>query len=144
VTDARACYPSIRADVVATRLLGIGVPPEAAAEIASWLRAFRDVGIDGLPIGPPPSAVVAEAVLSAGDDAVRSAGAAHVRWVDDVVIFAADRWTGIRALDALRRGWRDVGLDLHEGKTAILTDPCALARVARARTASSLPPRTLR
>ena len=40
-------------------------------EIASWLRAFRDAGVDGLPVGPVASAVLADAVLAAGDDALR-------------------------------------------------------------------------
>jgi hypothetical protein len=127
VTDARACYASIEADVVLGRLLHLGVPPDAAAEIGSWLRAFRDHGVEGLPVGPASSALLADAVLSVGDDAIRPTGVPHVRWVDDVVLFARDGRAGLRALDALRRSWRGIGLEVHEGKTAILTGPDAAA-----------------
>lgn len=127
VTDVRACYASIEADVVLGRLLDLGVPPDAAAEIGSWLRAFRDLGVEGLPVGPASSALLADAVLSVGDDAIRPTGVPHVRWVDDVVLFAKDGRAGLRALDALRQSWRGVGLDVHEGKTAIFSGPDAAA-----------------
>jgi hypothetical protein len=144
VTDVRACYPSIGADVVVDRLLGVGVSLEAAAEIGSWLWAFREDGVEGLPVGPTASAVLADAVLSLGDDAIRSAGASHLRWVDDVVIFAGDHRTGIRALDALRRSWRGVGLDPHEGKTAIITGRDAVATLSAGRHVPSLASAALR
>jgi len=144
VTDVRACYPSIDAGVVVDRLLGIGVSLESAAEIGSWLRAFRDDGVEGLPVGPTASAVLADAVLSVGDDAIRSTGASHLRWVDDVVIFAGEHRTGTRALDALRRSWRDVGLDPHEGKTAIMTGRDAMATLTAGRHVVSLAPAALR
>ncbi len=47
-----------------------------------------------------PSAVLANAVLGELDRAVRSTGARHVRWVDDVVLWGA-RAEVRRALDAL-------------------------------------------
>jgi hypothetical protein len=144
VTDARACYPSIEAGVVVTRLRTLGIAEDLAAEIGSWLRSLQDRGVQGLPVGPAASSVLAEAVLAVGDDAVRSTGTAHVRWVDDVVIFAPDRLTGIRALDALRRSWQCVGLDLHEGKTAILTGHDACAGIPGAHATSSMPAATLR
>ncbi len=73
-------------------------------EIETWLRAFGDAGVDGLPVGPPASALLADAVLAAGDDAIRATGAAHVRWVDDVAIFAPDR-----PVADVRRSMRSAG-----------------------------------
>ncbi len=100
----------------------LGAPPARVDEIASWLRAFRDAGVEGLPAGPVGSALLADAVLAAGDDALRSAGASFVRWVDDVAIFAPDRRARASALGALREAWASFGLEMHEQKTLLLDD----------------------
>jgi hypothetical protein len=123
VTDVRACYPSLSPCVVMGRLRALGAPDASVREIGSWLRVFADAGVDGLPVGPVPSAVLAEAVLSAGDDVIRAAGVAHVRWVDDVAIFAPDPGTRTVALEELRRAWAALGLEVHDGKTVLLDGP---------------------
>jgi len=139
VTDVRACYASISPVVLTRRLIALGAPETCVDEIASWLGAFGDVGVEGLPVGPAVSAVLADAVLSAGDEAIRATGAAHVRWVDDVTIFAPDRRTRTDALLALRRAWASFGLELHDGKTVLFDGPAAGDVCAR--TASDARPR---
>jgi hypothetical protein len=128
--------------VLTRRLIALGAPETCVDEIASWLCAFADVGVEGLPVGPAVSAVLADAVLSAGDEAIRATGAAHVRWVDDVTIFAPDRRTRTDALLALRRAWASFGLELHDGKTVLFDGP-AVGDVC-ARTASDTRPRAPR
>lgn len=123
VTDVRACYRSISPGVLTDRLRDLGAPASCVQEIGSWLRDFRDAGVDGLPVGPAGSALLADAVLSKGDDAIRATGAAHVRWVDDIAIFARDARTRAVALEALRRTWASLGLELHDGKTVLLSEP---------------------
>jgi hypothetical protein len=125
VTDVRACYASISPGVISDRLRALGAPEHCVDQIDAWLRVFRDVGVDGLPIGPVASAPLAEAVLIAGDDAIRAAGAAHARWVDDVAIFAPDARTRAAAFDALRRAWHSLGLEVHDGKTLLLDTSAA-------------------
>jgi reverse transcriptase-like protein len=119
VTDVRACYPSISAGVLMDRLRALGAPETGVREIGSWLRVLHDAGVDGLPVGPAASALLADAVLSAGDDAIRATGATHIRWVDDVAIFARDARSRAAAFEALRRTWGSLGLEVHEGKTAL-------------------------
>jgi hypothetical protein len=125
VTDVRACYASIAPTVATERLQMLGTGEACAHEVGSWLRAFADVGVDGLPVGPATSALLADVVLSAGDDAIGATGAEHVRWVDDVAIFAPDRRTRAAALEALCRAWASLGLQLHDGKTVLLEAPVA-------------------
>ena len=84
---------------------------------------------EGLPVGPIASAVLADAVLAAGDDAIRVTGTAHVRWVDDVAIFAPDARTRAVAFEALRRAWASLGLQLHDGKTVLLDEPGGAAHL---------------
>ena len=136
ITDVRDCYPSITAATVVSRLHGLGAPAATTDEIGSWLRTFADEGVDGLPIGPVASAVLADAVLSTGDHVIRLAGVEHLRWVDDVVIFAPDHRSGLQFLDALRGSLSAVGLELHEGKTMVLSDPVAIDAHLRSRRSS--------
>jgi hypothetical protein len=123
VTDVRECYASIASEVVEQRLSAIGAPEDGIDKIRSWLRAFLDAGVEGLPVGPVASAVLADVVLAAGDDALRATGARFIRWVDDVAIFAPDRRARAAALDALRAAWAPLGLEMHERKTVFLDDP---------------------
>jgi hypothetical protein len=130
VTDVRACYASISPGVVTDRLRAIGASEACVHEIGSWLRVFGEAGVDGLPVGPAASALLADAVLSVGDDALRATGAAHVRWVDDVAIFAPDAWTRAAALEALLRAWASCGLEPNDAKTHLLDDAAGGARSA--------------
>jgi hypothetical protein len=115
VADVRDCYASISAEAI-RGLLG----PEAAHAVA-LLRRFHERGVRGLPVGPEPSAILANAALSLLDRAIRSTGVRHLRWVDDIVLSGpADE---IRtALAALRATGRAIGLDLHRDKTRVFAD----------------------
>ena len=120
ITDVRECYASIGPTVVQDRLASLGAPPESGSEVGCWLRVFGEAGVAGLPVGPEASAVLADAVLFAGDAALRAVGVVHLRWVDDVVIAAPDRRGALQALDRLRQAWAAVGLEVHDGKTLLL------------------------
>jgi hypothetical protein len=116
LADVRDCYASITADTIAA-LLG----PEAAHAVA-LLRRFAEGGVRGLPIGPDPSAVLANAALARLDLAVRAAGVRHVRWVDDIVAWGP-RAEVRRALRSLRVMAASLALDLHHEKTVVLDAP---------------------
>jgi hypothetical protein len=77
--------------------------------------------VRGLPIGPEPSAVLANAVLAEMDGAIRRAGARHLRWVDDVFLWGT-RADVRRALGALDDALSRAGLALHPEKTRVLAD----------------------
>ncbi|HWL91381.1 MAG TPA: RNA-directed DNA polymerase [Actinomycetota bacterium] len=116
VADVRDCYGSISPETV-DALLG----PEAAHAVA-FLRRLRERGVRGLPIGPYPSAIVANAVLREMDRAIRGTGARHARWVDDVFLWGTHDEVR-RALVALGESANAWGLALHERKTRHLADP---------------------
>ena len=119
-SDVRSCFPSIGPNAVGVGLSSAGGAPRDVASLQTLLREVGRAGIPGLPVGPSPSAVVAEAVLRVGDTAVLRAGGTIVRWVDDVVIAGVDRVATLRAFDAWVRCLRDLGLEPHDGKTSIL------------------------
>jgi hypothetical protein len=115
LSDVRDCYGSISPETIAA-LLGPG-----AAHAVAVLRRLHDGGVRGLPIGPEPSAVLANAVLLEMDRAIRRTGAQHLRWVDDVVLWGA-RADVRRALDSLDGIAARMGLELHRTKTRHLAD----------------------
>lgn len=132
VADVRRCYASIGPEVLSARLLGLGGPPEVVARLRDLLERMGEDGVVGLPVGPAPSAILANAVLSVVDEHLRGAEIPHIRWVDDVVAFAGGRRRALAGLDALRRGLDEVGLEPHPTKTAVLLDPDAVhARLLR-------------
>jgi hypothetical protein len=115
VADIQDCYGSISPETIA-RLLG----PEAAPTV-DFLRRIHERGVRGLPIGPDPSAILANAVLSELDRAIRNTGARHLRWVDDVVLWGSRSDVG-SALRALNDVAARMGLALHPAKTKFLAD----------------------
>lgn len=115
VADVRDCYASISPETISV-LLGPG-----AAQAVGLLSRFRARGVRGLPVGPEPSAVLANAALSRLDRAIRSIGARHVRWVDDVVMWGSAEEVPA-AMAAMRAAGEAVGLYLHPDKTRVLED----------------------
>jgi hypothetical protein len=114
IADVRDCYGSISSETIAG-LLG----PEAAHATA-FLRHLHDRGVRGLPIGPEPSAILANAVLSEMDRTIRCTGAQHLRWVDDLALWGSR--TDIRRAFAALDDFARIGLELHPTKTRLLAD----------------------
>lgn len=123
VTDVRDCYPSIGGPVVGERLLQLGCHPAEIGALVRLLEEFRERGFRGLPVGPDPSAILANAVLEAGDRAVASEGGDHLRWVDDFLVFARDADHAVAILHRLRVTLSGMGLALSEAKTRLIEDP---------------------
>ncbi|GIU96634.1 MAG: hypothetical protein KatS3mg013_0437 [Actinomycetota bacterium] len=120
VGDVAACYPSIGPAAVARSLSAIGAAPEVARAVLAMLERLEAGVGAGLPVGPAPSALLANAVLTVADRAVEEHGAAYLRWVDDVVLVGGTARQVRRALDAWRSGLAAVGLEAHPDKTRVL------------------------
>jgi hypothetical protein len=129
-SDVRDCYASIGLEAIAGSLVAARADPSAADAILRLLGRLHGCGVRGLPVGPPPSAVLANAVLAHADRAIASAGVGHARWVDDVVLFAGSAGEARRALDAWRRALGEVGLEASITKTAFGVPRDRLARWA--------------
>ena len=119
VADVAECYASIGPDAVGRALEHAGADRAHVRELVAWLHALEPFGVVGLPIGPEPSAILANAVLSAGDRALDASGVRWFRWVDDWV-FVGDEVD--RALGGLAAALERQGLGLHDRKTRRFTD----------------------
>jgi hypothetical protein len=135
VGDVLECYSSIRAAAVGRALADLGVPHDDVARVCDVLHSFEERGIPGLPVGPVPSAVLANAVLAPVDRAMREAAGGPVfRWVDDVVAFTSGRVGAERTAGAFHRALEDLGLVAHPLKCRLTLD--AAEAVAGASAAS--------
>jgi hypothetical protein len=125
LTDVRDCYGRIGPAAVERSLLALGCAAPASRAVSRFLRGLAPHGLRGLPVGPDASAVLANAVLSRLDAALRAAGVEHLRWVDAVVAFAEGPADARAVLGLVDAALARIGLERHEGKTRVLTDPGA-------------------
>ena len=133
-TDVRECFGRIRPEIVEQSLLRAGCHPSEIGAVRRLLDRFAAAGVPGLPIGPQPSAVLAGSVLAYADEALAHEHVAHLRWVDDFLVFSLSEAHARRALDRLHDALGRLGLDIAAEKTHIL-DGCA----TRAEFGPSLP-----
>jgi hypothetical protein len=115
--DVRRCYASMSPTIVGEALRRAGIP--TACEVEGFLSDLERVGVEGLPVGPDASAVLANAVLAQVDRALRDARVEHLRWVDDVVLSGVDT---AAALSVFRTALESIGLRANETKTRIVAD----------------------
>jgi hypothetical protein len=118
IADVRRCYASISPSTVVHALGDLGI--RSATEVGDFLTRLERAGGRGLPVGPEASAVLANAVLARADEAMRSVGVEHLRWVDDVVIAASGPAEARRATAVLADAVARLGLRLNETKTRIV------------------------
>ena len=118
-TDVSGCYGSIEPEALSTSLAAAGVEPAEARTAARSVEAWTGFGAPGLPVGPEPSALFANAVLTSVDVTLRSAGIRFLRWVDDYLLAPGLRepHDALAVLDGALAG---AGLRRNEAKTAPL------------------------
>ena len=127
VGDVRDCYGSITPASVSSALRFVGAPPDHIEHLGVVLHGFDSLGITGLPVGPDPSAVLANAVLVPVDAALREAtGGAVLRWVDDVVVLARDVAEAWRAAAVFQRALGELGLSPNPAKCRVVDEPAGL------------------
>jgi hypothetical protein len=121
-TDVSECYRSVRPGIVERSLVHAGAGSVHAAAVRTFLEGLERIGVIGLPIGPDPSAVLANAVLSTVDRALAAEGYEYLRWVDDVVV-AADPSATAEAVAIVGRALATVGLRPNDAKTRVVLGP---------------------
>jgi hypothetical protein len=119
-TDVEDFYPSLGSETVARALLAAGASPHDASRVAAMLEGWAALGYRGLPIGPPASAVLANAVLRPVDEAV---GAPFVRWVDDYAVRLATERHAAEVLERTDEALDRLGLRRSRPKTRVRTRP---------------------
>jgi hypothetical protein len=119
-TDVRDCYRSIAPSSVDLALAALGCGRADRAPILRFLERCSSAGLRGLPVGPTPSAVLANAVLAPVDAAIAGRGLRHVRWVDDVLVALPAGADAASVLDHIADELERWGLRPNPAKTAVL------------------------
>lgn len=122
-TDVRAFYPSVTPSVAFGTLVALHVEIDVARDTASMLVGWGSEGYEGLPIGPPGSAVLANAVLAGVDAELHRLP--FLRWVDDYLI-GLPEGSVTRTLERLDVALAARGLARSQEKTSILGGGTAL------------------
>ena len=122
--DVAECYASIGPRLVRTSLEAIGA--QGGRDVEVFLARLARVGIEGLPVGPEPSAMFANAVLAHVDRALEAEQITHLRWVDDLVLGLDDPDAAAGGLEVIRWALRQLGLRANERKTRVVVDPGVL------------------
>ncbi len=130
MADVHDCYGSISPPTVAACLGALGCPEAEIAAVVRVLERLAACGVRGLPIGPEPSAVLANAVLAAVDRALRDGGWCHLRWVDDVIVFTDGPDAAGAALERFTAAVTRLGLSVASEKTRVIVDPAAIRGAA--------------
>lgn len=118
--DVERCFDRMRHDIVLCELARLGCTSREVEHVGSVLAEFAAAGVPGLPIGPEPSSVLANATLARLDEALHRTGSTHVRWMDDVALFAADADGIEAALMAARAALRVLGLTVRPDKLRVI------------------------
>jgi len=121
--DVSQCYESITPEAAGRALARLGVSHAAAWEIVRLLDIFREAGVRGIPVGPEPSAVLANAALAAVDERLRGQGVPFVRWVDDLLLSSSRPATLGAAERAVEESLAELGLVSNPTKHHRFADP---------------------
>jgi len=125
-TDITGFYEHISHELLASDLRALDAPEEIVALLSKALGRWATINGRGLPQSHVASHLLAKLYLNVVDRGLREAGFSHVRYVDDMRLFCADRAEMKRAILQLSTALRRRGLSLQSSKTDLF-----LARAAR-------------
>jgi len=121
VADIADFYNQAYHHRIETVLESAGISAARARNIGRYLGGFTAKQSRGLPVGPTPSILLAEACLDDVDKHLMRKGHEHVRYVDDFRVFCRSRRHAIRALEELTRYlYTAHRLTLQDSKTHIV------------------------
>lgn len=134
--DVADCYRTIAREVLGRALSSLGASPQEVGRVLRFLERTAAAGIPGLPVGPDPSIVLANAVLRDLDLAAGE-GVRCLRWYDDLLLLAPTIREATRVERAVAGAASRIGLRLHPGKRRLAIGPAAVRRLIVAGGATS-------
>ncbi|KVE92786.1 hypothetical protein WJ01_00990 [Burkholderia vietnamiensis] len=106
-TDIADFYNQIYLHRVGNAIESASGDAKAGLQLEQFITRLNNKASQGIPIGPAPSVVLAEAVMIDVDQLITSMGLDHVRYVDDIRIFSNSR-------EKLESSLEELVIYLHE------------------------------
>ncbi|OBR47204.1 RNA-directed DNA polymerase [Paraburkholderia tropica] len=121
-TDISDFYNQIYLHRVCNAIELVSDTKSAGTEIERFITRLNNKASQGIPVGPAPSVVLAEAVMMDVDQHIAHQGFDHVRYVDDIRIFSDSKADLERCLESLVIYLHDAHrLNVVGEKTAVKT-----------------------
>lgn len=118
--DIADFYNQVNHHTVENQLISAGLPNQAVKWIIGLLESTTAGVSRGVPVGPHPIHLIAEATLIPVDNSLVSAGLRHIRYADDMVIFCKNAREARAALSTVATVLdRQQRLTLQRHKTKI-------------------------
>lgn len=130
--DIQTYFPSVRLSALERFLTSLPVHEPSVLFLLRWLGDLHQVSdIRGLPIGPEPSRVLGNGLLSLGDQYFSAADTEFVRYMDDTWCFMDDEASFNVLAEGYGHALAGLELEVNEGKTQWLLGMEARNEVAR-------------
>lgn len=131
LTDIAGYYENIDLGRLIQELQVAGVAAPIPSMLSKCLNGWAEPRRRGIPQGYSPSDVLAEFYLDRVDRQLHAAGFVHLRYMDDIRVFATSDVGARRALHLLTTVLRERGLNLQTAKTEILLGADVIDRIER-------------
>ena len=131
ITDIAGYYENIDIRRLIRELRVLGIDNTTLETLSLCLNKWSEPRGRGIPQGFSPSDMFAELYLDTLDRHLHSEEFIHLRYMDDIRIFAEDETKARKALHALTIHLRERGLNLQTAKTEILLAEQAKSKINR-------------
>ncbi|RKH04688.1 RNA-directed DNA polymerase [Corallococcus carmarthensis] len=127
ITDISGYYENIDLSKLSSDLKNLSIPTKTADQISSCLNKWAGPRRRGIPQGYNPSHLLGELYLDSFDHNLQDEGFTHLRYLDDIRVFARTEQEARRALHRVTVLLRERGLNLQTSKSKILSGDEATA-----------------
>ncbi|RKH92063.1 hypothetical protein D7Y21_00235 [Corallococcus sp. AB045] len=121
ITDIAGYYENIDLSKLISDLKNLNVSSKIADQISSCLNKWAGPRRRGIPQGYNPSHLLGELYLDSIDHNLQDEGFTHLRYVDDIRVFAKTEQEARRALHRVTVLLRERGLNLQTSKSKIIS-----------------------
>lgn len=119
-TDISGYYENIDISKIVTELKNIDIPGTITDQLSACLNKWAGPRRRGIPQGYSACHLLGELYLDSLDHNLKSEGFVHLRFLDDIRVFAATEHEARKALHRITILLRERGLNIHTSKSKVM------------------------